>query len=294
MKNFVIDYHGGSGGDFLRVCLWLMLHPEYKDVTFDVVDDNKTMVRIVDYNDLCRHVCSIDKTGKVSPGIFKSDVLFDPIRDALRYHCKMSNAPSYSLAPIQQSLLSSNTREEFKIHYKKQIEDEIEKQAQRDWETRDPESDCNISIGHDIFWAEGNNHILDIRNEILTDLLKGPVHQIGLLADTPLATAIMLILSYKKDVLSHDTYQLDNLGHMRNVKVRMATHKSYKISANNNTTVLSVTDLLNKDLLFKKLNNKISTISKTEVYEKFYNKYMFINKMDEVVQQAQEYKKHFE
>jgi hypothetical protein len=74
----------------------------------------------------------------------------------------------------------------------------------------------------------------------------------------------------------------------------MLSHKNYKFFAGENTTIMSVTDLLDKDLLFNTLNKKITGITKTILYEKFYNKYMTINKMDEVVKEAIEFKKHFD
>lgn len=294
MKNFVIDYHGGSGGDFLRICLWLMLHPEYLDIEFVVDENNVTMVRILDQNNIYRHVCSIDQNGKVSPGIANSDVLFDPIRDALRYHCYMKDADNTKISPIQESVLLSNTKEEFKINYKKQIQNEIENQAKRNWDSRTPESDHNICIGHDIFWCDGNINVLNIRDEILNELLHAPAHRIGLLADTPLSFAIVILLSYKKGVLPPGMYNMDDANHITNIKLKMFSHKNYKFFAGENTTIISVTDLLDSDLLFDMLNKKITRITKTILYEKFYNKYMTINKMDEVVKEAIEFKKHFD
>ena len=36
--NYYIHYQGGAGGDFLRVCLWLLLNPKL-EIDWDTTED---------------------------------------------------------------------------------------------------------------------------------------------------------------------------------------------------------------------------------------------------------------
>lgn len=291
MKNFVIDYHGGSGGDFLRICLWLLLHPDYRDIMFDEIDDGFSVI-IKDNNNENKMLCGIHNSGRVYPSIFSDDILCDPFCDALRYHSSYKindpNKRNYNSA-IGHSVYNASTKDQFIQQYQNFVLNEINLQSSGNWQTRDIDSDCNILIGHDIFFSNCDNSLLELRDTVLKNMLGDSIHRIGLLADNKLSVAICLYWFSKK---CDPLLTIDNDNNIKGAMDLMVSHKKYRLMAGSHT-LLSVTDLLDKKNLVSILSEKIPNITRTEIFDAFWDKYMEINNLKETLNITNEWVKLF-
>ena len=66
--NYYIHYQGGAGGDFLRVCLWLLLNPKL-EIDWNTTEDLEETIGVKGTGYYCNHepVFGLLDTGAVKP-----------------------------------------------------------------------------------------------------------------------------------------------------------------------------------------------------------------------------------